>query len=79
MREVYEFLELDLNPPELTIIEQSVNPTAVEIGKFERSPQIYEAQKRISEPLMAEMKTRLGGYPAAWYDRHYASAPIHLG
>jgi hypothetical protein len=76
MQEVYKFLNIDLAPPNSSKI--APNSASKEIGKFVRTPQIYEAQKRISEPLMAALRDRLGGYPAAWYDRHFGGTPIPL-
>ena len=79
MREVCEFLDIDPDPPGFKVSEIAPNPTAEEIGKFVRSPQIYEAQKRISEPLMTALNARLEGHPAAWYARHYGQAPVGSG
>lgn len=73
MHEVCEFLNIDPNAPQFSNI--APNPASTEMGQFVRTPKIYEAQKRISEPLMAELKARLGGHPAAWHDRHFGSTP----
>jgi hypothetical protein len=75
MKRVCEFVGIDPNPPEFTVSRVAPNPTSVEIGNFVRSQNIYEAQKRISEPLMGALKSRFDGYPAAWYHRHYGAAP----
>lgn len=76
IRDVCRFLNIDPNPPRYGVREMAPNPASREIGTFVRTPAIYEAQKRISEPLMAKLKARLGGHPAAWYDRHFGSTPM---
>jgi hypothetical protein len=77
MKKICEFLNIADDAPKFKIDELAPNPS-VKLGKFVRTPAIYEAQKRISEPLMAELKARLGGHAAAWYDRHFGGAPMPL-
>jgi hypothetical protein len=73
MEDVFKFLNIDQRPKGYKVREMAAGATSIEVGEFVRTRQIYEAQKRISKPLMAELKIRLGGHPAVWYDRHFGS------